>query len=134
MTQEWVHFCEQITEGFRSSGTYTASSIGIIWDLLTLEDDGNIDTPQRAQQSNTGRSNASRNMRKSEIHNSFISSNLIHNSYINSTKLNASTCFGHHPPILRRLMSLIIQVCSLWCSRSAKVKYLECVIILLKSM
>ena len=55
---------------------------------------------------------------------SFISSNLIHNSYINSTKLNASTCFGHHPPILRRSMSLIIHVCSLWCSRSLQVAVL----------
>ena len=52
--------------------------------------------------------------------NSFISSNLIHNSYINSVKLNTSTCFGVHPPILRRSMSLIIQVCSLWCSRIIK--------------
>ena len=42
-------------------------------------------------------------------YNSFISSNLIHNSYINSTKLNASTCFGHHPPILRRSMSLTLK-------------------------
>ena len=40
----------------------------------------------------------------SALHNSFISSNMIYNSYINSTKLNASTCFGHHPPILRRSM------------------------------
>ena len=38
---------------------------------------------------------------------SFISSNLIHNSYINYIKLNASTCFRRHPPILRRSTSFI---------------------------
>jgi len=58
------------------------------------------------------------------LYNSFISSNLIHNSYINSVKLNTSICFGLHPPILRRSMSLIIQVCSLWCSRSLQVAVL----------
>ena len=51
------------------------------------------------------------------MYNSFISSNLIHNSYVNYIKLKASTCFGRHPPILRRSMSLILHVCSLWYSR-----------------
>ena len=41
--------------------------------------------------------------------------------YINSTKLNASTCFEHHPPIFRRSMSLIIHVCSHWYSHSLQV-------------
>ena len=59
-----------------------------------------------------------------QLQRSFISSNLIHNSYINSVKLNTSTCSGLHPPILRRSMSLIIQVCSLWCSRSLHVAVL----------
>jgi len=44
---------------------------------------------------------------------SFISTNLIHNTYINYIKLNASTCFERHSPILRRSMSLIVHVCSL---------------------
>ena len=52
-----------------------------------------------------------RRLLRQSCQSSFISSNLIHNSYINSTKLNASTCFGHHPPILRRSMSLIIHAC-----------------------
>jgi len=52
---------------------------------------------------------------------SFISSNLIHNSYINYIKLNASTCFARHLPILRRSMSLIVHVCSLWYSHSLQV-------------
>ena len=55
---------------------------------------------------------------------SFISSNLIHNSYINYIKLNASTCFEHHPLILRRSMSLIIHVCSLQYSHSLQVAVL----------
>ena len=60
--------------------------------------------------------------------NSFISTNLIHNSYINYIKLNDSTCFEGHPPILRRSMSLNVHVCSLWYSHSAKVNY--CFIVL----
>jgi len=52
---------------------------------------------------------------------SFISSNLIHNSYI---KLNASTFFGRHLPILRRSMSLVVHVCSLWYSHSLQVAVL----------
>jgi len=47
--------------------TYAASSTGIIQDLLTLEEQGNIDNPQLAKQSNTGRANASRNLRESEM-------------------------------------------------------------------
>ena len=43
------------------------------------------------------------------MYNSFISSNLIHNSYVNYIKLKASTCFGRHPPILRRSMSLTLR-------------------------
>ena len=58
------------------------------------------------------------------VKSSFISSNLIHNSYINYIKLNASTCFGRHPPILRRSVSLIIHVCSLWYSHSLQVAVL----------
>jgi len=56
--------------------------------------------------------------------NSFISSNLIHNSYINYIKLNACTCFERHPIILRRSVSLIIHVCSLWYSHSLQVAVL----------
>jgi len=55
---------------------------------------------------------------------SFISSKLIHNSYINYIKLNASICFGRHPPIIRRSMSLIVHVCSLWYSHSLQVAIL----------
>ena len=62
------------------------------------------------------------------VENSFISTNLIHNSYINYIKLNASTCFERHPPILRRSISLIVHVCSLWYSHSVKVNY--CFIVL----
>jgi hypothetical protein len=74
VTQEWVHFCELVMEGFRSSGTYTASSIAITQDLSTLEYGGNIDTTQLAQQSNTGRSIVSRNLRKSEMNIAYIAS------------------------------------------------------------
>ena len=55
---------------------------------------------------------------------SFISSNLIHTSYINYIKLNSSTCFERHPPILRRSMSLIVPVRSLWYSHSLQVAVL----------
>jgi len=55
-------------------------------------------------------------MGKQKLENSFISTNLIHNSYINYIELNASACFERHPPILRRSMSLIVHVCSLWYS------------------
>ena len=64
------------------------------------------------------------------IHNSYINyiklifTNLIHNSYINYIKLNAFTCFGRHPPILRRSMSLIVHLCSLWYSYSLQVAVL----------
>jgi len=57
-------------------------------------------------------------------HTSFISTNLIHNSYINYIKLNASTCFERHPPILRWSMSLIVHVCNLWYSHSLQVAVL----------
>jgi len=56
---------------------------------------------------------------------SFIDTNLIHNSYINYIKLNASTCFERHPLILRRSMSLIARVCSLWYSHSLQVAVLN---------
>ena len=58
------------------------------------------------------------------LRNSFISTNLMHNSYINYIKLNASTCFERHPPILRRSVSLIVHVCSLWDSHSLQVAVL----------
>jgi len=68
------------------------------------------------------------NFEKKHFSDSFISSNLIHNSYINYLKLNASTSFERHPPILRRSMSLIVHVCSLWYSHSLQVvmEYLFC--------
>ena len=62
--------------------------------------------------------------RQKHVERSFISSNLIHNSYINYIKLNASTCFERHSPILRRSMSLIVRVCSLWYSHSLQVAVL----------
>jgi hypothetical protein len=36
----------------------------------------------------------------------------------------ASTCFGRHPPIFRRSLLLIIQLCRLWCSHSLQVAVL----------
>ena len=59
-----------------------------------------------------------------EVHIPLFSSNLIHNSYIHYIRLNASTCFERHPPILRRSMSLIVHVCNLWYSHSLQVAVL----------
>ena len=44
---------------------------------------------------------------QTSVYYSFIDTNLIHNSYLNYIKLNASTCFERHPPILRGSVSLI---------------------------
>ena len=57
---------------------------------------------------------------------SFINTNLIHNSYINYIKLSSSTCFEHHPLILRRSVMLIVHVCSLWYSHSLQSPFSKC--------